>query len=85
MLASRGFYAISGGGDLTESSLRGINEAFFATFDEYAFMPSLFAKPTRYSQERERRLIFEMRDDLRSEIVRVKHKSLLDFVTKTSP
>jgi small nuclear ribonucleoprotein (snRNP)-like protein len=75
------FYAISGRGDLTNDALRQINEAYFGTFDEYGFMPSLFAKPTRYSQERERRLIFEMRDDLRKQTVVVKDKSLLDFVT----
>jgi hypothetical protein len=66
---------------LTRSDLRRINKAFFATFEEYGFMPSLFAKPTRYSHEHERRIIFEMRDDLRSETVRVKDNSLLDFVT----
>jgi hypothetical protein len=65
----------------TRSDLRRINKAFFATFDEYGFMPSLFAKPTRYAHEHERRIIFEMRADLRSETVRVKHSSLLDFVT----
>jgi hypothetical protein len=75
------FYKITGGGDLNKRSLRQINEAFFATFEEYGFMPSLFAKPTRYSQERERRMIFEMRDDLRNQTVVVQHKSLLDFVT----
>jgi hypothetical protein len=74
------FYAITRGG-LTKGSLRQVNEAFFATFYEYGFMPSLFAKPTRYSQERERRVIFEMKSDLRKQTIVVKHKGLLDFVT----
>jgi hypothetical protein len=75
------FNAITGGHDLTRGALRQINKAFFETFDEYGFMPSLFAKPTRYSQEHERRIIFEMRDDLRKPTLVVKDKSLLDFVT----
>ena len=65
----------------TSSSLRQMNKAFFATFDEYGFMPSLFAKPTRYAQERERRIIFEMRADLRGPTIVVNDTSLLDFVT----
>jgi hypothetical protein len=69
------------GGKLTSSSLRRINKAFFATFDEYGFMPSLFAKPTRYAQERERRIIFEMRVDLRRPTIVVNDTSLLKFVT----
>ena len=75
------FYAITSGGDLTRGALRRINKTFFETFDEYGFMPSLFAKPTRYSQELERRIILEMRDDLRKPTLEVKDKSLLDFVT----
>jgi hypothetical protein len=75
------FYEIAGRGDLADDALHQINETYFATFDEYGFMPSLFAKPTRYSQERERRLIFEMKGDLRKETVVVTDKSLLDFVT----
>jgi hypothetical protein len=66
---------------LTSSSLRQINKAFFATFDEYGFMPSLFAKPTRYAQERERRIIFEIKADLRGSTIVVDDKSLLEFVT----
>jgi hypothetical protein len=44
-------------------------------------MPSLFAKPVRYSEEQERRIIFEMRDDLRKEALIVKDRTLTDFVT----
>jgi hypothetical protein len=69
------------GSQLTSSSLRQINKAFFTTFDEYGFMPSLFAKPARYAQERERRIIFEMTADLRRPTIVVKDKCLLDFVT----
>jgi hypothetical protein len=75
------FSSIAQGGNLTSSSLRQINKAFFATFDEYGFMPSLFAKPTRYAQERERRMIFEMRADLRRPTIIVNDTSLLEFVT----
>jgi hypothetical protein len=75
------FYSIAKGVDLTRSSLRQINKAFFAIFDEYGFMPSLFAKPTRYAQERERRIIFEMRADLRGPTIVANDASLLKFVT----
>jgi hypothetical protein len=75
------FSSIAKGGKLTSSSLRQINKAFFATFDEYGFMPSLFAKPTRYAQERERRIIFEMRADLQRPTIVVNDTSLLKFVT----
>jgi hypothetical protein len=75
------FYSITGGGALTNSALREINKVFFETFDEHGFMPSLFAKPKWYAQEHERRIIFEMRDDLRKPTIVVKNKSLLDFIT----
>jgi len=43
-------------------------------------MPSLYLKPTSYLHERERRMVFELRDDLTSPVVIVKDKELLQFV-----
>jgi hypothetical protein len=43
-----------------------INTTFFETFYDFGFLPSLLAKPTKYSVERERRIIFEIRDDLKA-------------------
>ena len=67
--------------DLNRRKLRQINETFFSTFYEYGFMPSLFAKPTSYAEERERRIVFETRADLRTPTVVVNDKSLLNYVT----
>jgi hypothetical protein len=78
------FAGISGSGASTDSNrrkLRQINETFFSTFYEYGFMPSLFAKPTSYAEERERRIVFETRADLRTPTVVVNDKSLLNYVT----
>ncbi len=66
---------------LTKAALRKLNKEFFRTFYEYGLMPGLYAKPTKYSDERERRLIFETRKDTRMKPIIVRDKRLLDFIT----
>jgi hypothetical protein len=58
---------------------RALLRDLFKEFYEDALLPSLFVKPTRYAEERERRLAIELRSDI-SEVVRVTDKELLDFV-----
>jgi len=72
---------ITGKGDLTKEALHKINTTSFQTFYDFGFLPSLLAKPTKYSMERERRIIFEIRDDLKAPTVTVKDASLLKFIT----
>jgi hypothetical protein len=61
--------------------LRRFNSEFFGTFYDLSLLPTLCAKPSSYAVERERRIIFEMRDDLKRPTLIVNDKSLLDFVT----
>ncbi len=61
-------------------SIEQINRRFFAELYEFGLMPSLYLKPTSYLHERERRMVFELRDDLTSPVVIVKDKELLQFV-----
>jgi hypothetical protein len=75
------FSEIAGDGNLDHKKLHRLNKTFFATFYKYAFLPSLFSKPTAYKAERERRIVFEMRDDLRTPTIVFKEKSLLDFIS----
>jgi hypothetical protein len=58
-----------------------LNRESFAQFYELSLFPSLLAKPSSYASERERRIIFESRDDLHSPTIRIDDKSLLDFVS----
>ncbi len=63
-----------------ESAIEQINRRFFAELYEFGLMPSLYLKPTSYLHERERRMVFELREDLTSPVVIVKDKELLQFV-----
>jgi hypothetical protein len=74
------FIDITGKGDLTEQSLHKLNSRFFETFYDFAFAPSLFSKPTGYSVEHERRVVFELRDDLRKPTLIFDGSSLLDLI-----
>jgi hypothetical protein len=77
------FAEIMNSGDtskLEKRSLRKINERFFSTFYRFGLMPSLFSKPTSYSEEKERRIVFETLADLRTPTVIVNDKSFLDCV-----
>ena len=58
-----------------------LNAEYFGTFYDWSLLPTLCAKPSTYADERERRIIFEMRDDLRHSTIVVNDKSLLNFVT----
>jgi hypothetical protein len=60
-------------------SIEQISRRFFAELYEIGLVPSLFVKPTSYMHERERRMVFELRDDLTSPVI-VKDKELLQFV-----
>jgi hypothetical protein len=61
-------------------SLDEINRRFFAELYEVGLLPSLYIKPTSNMRERERRLVFELRDDLTRPVVIVNDKDLLQFV-----
>jgi hypothetical protein len=71
---------IIGLGDLTPEALHKLNETFFDVFYDVAFMPSLFSKPKSYEVEKERRIIFEMRDDLRKQTITLNDRSLQKFI-----
>ena len=75
------FIKITRRGNLTEAALGQLNEEFFDTFYEFGLMPGLYAKPNKYSVERERRIIFETEKDIREGPKIVDDKALLDFVT----
>ena len=70
-----------GKGDTDKTKMRKINESFFSVFYEYGFMPSLFSKPVAYKVERERRVVFERRDDIKSPTLIVEDKSLLKYIS----
>ncbi len=58
-----------------------INQTFFEAFYGYGLWPGLFAKPAAYSDERERRIVFEFEQDLTRPVIVIEDKSLLDYVT----
>ena len=74
------FLEITRRNNLTPSSMRKLNREFFKTFYEFGIVAGVLVKPTRYSVERERRLVFELRRDRRDPFP-VGDKKLLDFVT----
>jgi hypothetical protein len=57
-----------------------LNDDLFELLYNISFFPSLFAKPTRFSDERELRLVFEFLSDVRTGVVRVECRELLDFI-----
>jgi hypothetical protein len=57
-----------------------MNRHYFQAFYDIAFMPSLFAKPRSYAVERERRMIFERREDLRSPTIIVNDPECLKYI-----
>jgi hypothetical protein len=73
-------HAPSGSGNLTPASLHVLNKQFFHLFRRIGRMPSLFAKPTYYASEQERRIVFEFGTDLKTETMRFTDRSLLDFI-----
>lgn len=72
--------AITNNGNLTKMMLRRINKTFFDDFYEAALIPSLFAKPHSYRHERERRIVLELREDLRWPTIVVEDPVLLQHV-----
>jgi hypothetical protein len=74
------FLEIAGRGNLRPSSLRKLNREFFTAFYEFGLIAGVFVKPTRYSDERERRLVFELRKD-RREPFPIEDKKLRDLAT----
>jgi hypothetical protein len=61
-------------------SIERVVRELFAELYEVGLIPSLYIKPTSNMHERERRIIFELRDDLTSPVVIVNDKDLLQFV-----
>jgi hypothetical protein len=77
----RRFIEIAGQQKLSHGALHKLNKAYFSTFYEYGLLPGIYSKPKRYSQERERRLIFETKRDIRLKPIIIDDKTLLDFIT----
>ena len=71
---------ITGNGKLTPEALRHMNEEFFDIFYMYGMLPAVFTKPLRYADEHERRIVFEMTEDL-SGPVKVEDGRFLDYIT----
>jgi hypothetical protein len=71
---------ITGKGNPTPEALQQLNERFFDTFYEYGMLPAMFTKPLSYADERERRIVFEMPEDL-TLAVKVEDKRLLEHVS----
>lgn len=74
---------ITGTGNLTERRLRQLNRNFFDTFYRFGFVPSLYMKPATKSfmSEHERRIVFELQDDIKKPAKFVRDRALLKFVT----
>lgn len=72
---------IVGKGDLDAAALRRLNENYFDTFYDYAFLPSLFSKPLVYKEESERRIVFELPDDISTPTIAINDEALLKFIT----
>lgn len=68
------------GGQMTMPLLHEMNQIFFQTFYDSAFLPSLFAKPKSFESEQERRLVFELPGDINSDTIVVNDSGLLDFI-----
>lgn len=64
----------------SEPALLDTNRMWFSTLYDEALLPSLFAKPAEQSYQRERRMVFELRDDLRSPAAFVYDRELLQYV-----
>ena len=61
-------------------SLPEFNRRYFALLYDLGLLPSLFIKPVSYLHERERRMVFEGRDNLPNSPLVVNDKDLLQFV-----
>ncbi len=72
---------IVGYGDLDAAALQRLNENYFDRFYDYAFLPSLFSKPLDYKEERERRIVFELEDDISTPAIIINDEALLNFIT----
>jgi hypothetical protein len=72
---------IVGYGDLDAAALQRLNENYFDRFYDYAFFPSLFSKPIDYKEERERRIVFELEDDISTPTIIINDEALLEFIT----
>jgi hypothetical protein len=73
-------FEITGRDNLTREALHRVNERFFNVFYEYGMLPALFTKPLRYADERERRIVFDMPQDL-NELVKIEDRSFLEYVS----
>ncbi len=74
------FRTITNNGNLTKMMLRRINKTFFDDFYKAALIPSLFAKPYSYRAERERRIVLELRENLRQPTIIIEDPALLQHV-----
>lgn len=68
------------GSNLSKQALHRLNVRFFNEFYDASFLPSLFSKPLAYSEEKERRIVFEFCSDLDRERVIVEDKKLCNYL-----
>ena len=61
-------------------SLPNFNRQYFGMLYDVGLLPSLFIKPVSYAHERERRMVFELRDNLVAPHKLLEDKELLDFI-----
>jgi hypothetical protein len=73
-------FGIVGKGNLSRESLHKLHEEYFEVFYEHGLLPGLYCKPKRYSDERERRLIFETTRDIRTKPIIINDETLLEFI-----
>lgn len=66
--------------NLDEGTIRGINVFYSKLLYRHLLMPAGFSKPTRYSGERERRLLFELPMDVDRPYIDISVPEAIEFV-----
>jgi hypothetical protein len=69
-----------GTGNLTLEAIHAINELYWEYLYENLSLPAAFTKPTRFSGERERRILFELPSDIDEPYLIVKAPEALEFI-----
>lgn len=71
---------LTGLGNLTPGSLRAVNMALFEDLYEIGRLPTLFLKPACYAHEKERRIAFELPQDVEGDFRDINDSRLSKFV-----
>lgn len=69
-----------GRGNLSEEIVHNLNVRYWHNFYEGIFWPAAFSKPSRFSHERERRLLFEFLSDIDAPFISVDAPEALEFI-----